>query len=99
MRGRWRIRLTLLGCGAVAATGLAPLGFWPLTLVGLTAGMAIVVAAETGRAAAYRAWWLGLGWFGLGLNWIVEPFLVDVATYGWMAPLALVLMAGGLARR
>ena len=97
MRGRWRIRLTLLGCGAVAATGLAPLGFWPLTLVGLTAGMAIVVAAETGRAAAYRAWWLGLGWFGLGLNWIVEPFLVDVATYGWMAPFALVLMAGGLA--
>jgi apolipoprotein N-acyltransferase len=28
--------------------------------------------------------------------WIVEPVLVDERTFGWMAPFALVLMAGGL---
>ena len=29
--------------------------------------------------------------------WIVEPFLVDPARDGWMAPFALVLMSGGMA--
>ena len=31
------------------------------------------------------------------LFWIVEPFLVEPEVYGWMAPFALVGMAGGLA--
>jgi apolipoprotein N-acyltransferase len=29
--------------------------------------------------------------------WIVEPFLVDIATHGWMAPFALLLFSGGMA--
>ena len=86
-----------MGLGALAATGLAPLGLWPLTLVGLAGGTALVCAGGSPHGAAARAWWLGLGWFGIGLSWIVEPFLVDVARHGWMAPFALVLMAGGLA--
>ena len=43
------------------------------------------------------AWAGGTGYFAVSLHWIVEPFLVDVATHGWMAPFALILMAGGLA--
>jgi apolipoprotein N-acyltransferase len=39
----------------------------------------------------------GFGYFLVTLNWIVEPFLVDVQTTGFMAPFALILMAGGLA--
>jgi len=31
------------------------------------------------------------------LHWIVEPFFVDAARHGWMAPFALAGMAGGLA--
>ncbi|MBT4568362.1 MAG: hypothetical protein HOC45_10665, partial [Marinovum sp.] len=31
------------------------------------------------------------------MNWLVEPFLVDIATHGWMAPFAVVLVSGGLA--
>ncbi len=42
-------------------------------------------------------WAVGAGYFAVALAWIVEPFLVDVARHGWMAPFALVLMAGGLA--
>jgi apolipoprotein N-acyltransferase len=37
------------------------------------------------------------GYFALTLHWIVEPFFVDAARHGWMAPFALVLFAGGLA--
>ncbi|MDD9976814.1 MAG: apolipoprotein N-acyltransferase, partial [Boseongicola sp.] len=39
----------------------------------------------------------GAGYFAVTLHWIVEPFLVDAATHGWMAPGALVLLSGGLA--
>ena len=45
----------------------------------------------------------GLGWaagaaqFAAALFWIVEPFLVEPEVFGWMAPFALVGMAGGLA--
>ncbi len=43
------------------------------------------------------AWAGGVGYFAVALHWIVEPFLVDAARHGWMAPFALVLMASGLA--
>lgn len=43
------------------------------------------------------AWAGGAGYFAVALHWIVEPFLVDATRHGWMAPFALVLMAGGLA--
>ncbi|MBT8415255.1 MAG: apolipoprotein N-acyltransferase, partial [Boseongicola sp.] len=46
---------------------------------------------------AWAAWAGGVGYFAVSLSWIVEPFLVDVARHGWMAPFALVFMAGGLA--
>jgi apolipoprotein N-acyltransferase len=49
------------------------------------------------RSAFFRGWVAGVGYFVVGVWWVVEPFLVDVAVHGWMAPFALVLMAGGLA--
>ena len=30
------------------------------------------------------------------MNWIVEPFLVDINAYGWLAPFALTSMVAGL---
>lgn len=83
--------------GAVAATGLAPLSMWPLTVVALTLALSLIARSETRRAATLSAWAFGVGWFALGLSWIVEPFLVDIARHGWMAPFALIFMAGGLA--
>ena len=49
------------------------------------------------RAAFAVGWWAGAGHFAAGLFWIVEPFLVQPESFGWMAPFALVGMAGGLA--
>jgi apolipoprotein N-acyltransferase len=40
---------------------------------------------------------MGAGYFALSLSWIIEPFLVDIARHGWMAPFALFGLAGGLA--
>ena len=89
----WRVALAALGLGALMATGLAPLGLWWLAMPALV--LAIRLALRT--SPGWIGWLVGVGYFGAGLNWIVEPFMVDAATYGWMAPFALVFMAGGLA--
>ena len=106
-------RRRLLGlsflAGLLAALGHAPFGLWPVSLAGFALLSGCVGGAlprtqgyfsqkEGQRArAAWAAWAGGVGYFALSLSWIVEPFLVDAARHGWMAPFALVLMAGGLA--
>lgn len=81
--------------GAVAATGLAPLGWWFVALLAFAVMIALVVRA--GPAGGRIAWAAGAGYFLAGLNWIVEPFFIDPARDGWMAPFALILMPSGLA--
>ena len=85
------------GAGAVAALGHAP-AEWPLVAVlGFAGLLALLAHAPDARAAGRRAWIGGVAYFAVALHWIVEPFLVDIARHGWMAPFALVLLAGGLA--
>ena len=105
MSGRVSFLIALVG-GALAATGHAPFGLWPVSLAGLILLSACVARSSTAEgdgdsSVAWRTaklgWAGGLGYFALSLSWIVEPFLVDVARHGWMAPFALVLLAGGLA--
>ena len=83
--------------GAITALGQAPLDLWPLALLGLALGLLRMQAADEAKPAFGRGWGFGLGYFALALSWIVEPFLVDIARHGWMAPFALFFMAGGLA--
>jgi apolipoprotein N-acyltransferase len=87
----------LFAAGGVMALGQAPWGLWFLTLGVLVALMWRGVRALRFWPAFRQGWLVGLGYFAVALLWIVEPFLVDVARHGWMAPFALVLMAGGLA--
>ena len=95
---RRSVRFALLaGLGVVAALGQAPFDLWPLTLAALAALFLLVDPLWTPRARAFAFWAFGVGYFGFALRWIVEPFLVDIARHGWMAPFALVLMAAGAA--
>ncbi len=93
MTPRALLAASVLG-GLAAATGQAPLGFWWLALVGLAGLVAIVARSD---APGRLAWVAGAAQFGAALSWIVNPFFVDAARQGWMAPFAIVLMAGGLA--
>ena len=88
--------LALIG-GVGAALGHAPFHLWMLAIPGLILAIHAVASAPAPRAAFWRAWLAGAAYFGVALHWIVEPFLVDIATHGWMAPFALILLAGGLA--
>ena len=86
-----------IAAGAVAASGQAPLNWGMPTLLGLMAVFWLFSLAKSPKEAFRTGWSAGVGYFALALNWIVEPFLVDIAATGWMAPFALVLMSSGLA--
>lgn len=95
----WRLRRLAawfdpiqVGLGVLAATGLAPLGWWFVALPSLAVALARMAVAGRPGQAGFAA---GFGYFAFGLSWIVQPFLVDIARHGWMAPFALMLMAAG----
>lgn len=85
-----------------AAMGFAqpPWGLWPLFFLACPAALwlwrAALAAPRPGRASFWTGWAFGAGHFSVALHWIVEPFLVDAATHGWMAPFAFVILNGGL---
>jgi len=49
------------------------------------------------RSAFFRGWLAGCAYFLVSLFWIAEPFQVDAANQGWMAPFAVALVAMGMA--
>ncbi len=86
-----------IGLGALAALGLAPWGYWPLTVAALAAVPFLLGAVLHPGAGFAIGWAFGTGYFALALMWIIEPFFVDAARHAWMAPFALALMSGGMA--
>lgn len=98
VRPRWYAPLTALLAGLAAGLAHPPFGL----IIGLLGYAVLLLRLETvtdrpRRSAFLMGWLAGLGYFGLSTWWIAEPFLVDVAIHGWMAPFAVVLMGGGLA--
>ncbi|MFD1343652.1 apolipoprotein N-acyltransferase [Litorisediminicola beolgyonensis] len=86
-----------LGLGGLFALGQAPWSLWYVALPALVLGVALISGARRPRVAGWSGWTFGVGYFAVSLNWITEPFQVDAAVTGWMAPFALVLIAAGLA--
>jgi apolipoprotein N-acyltransferase len=94
----WAARLWALCAGLAAALAHPPFGVLP----GLLGYALLLRLLDTDgprplRSAFLRGWLAGVGYFAVSCWWIVEPFMVDAVHQGWMAPIALPLMAGGLA--
>ncbi len=94
----WNARGLALAAGAMAGLAHPPFGILP-GLLGYALLLALIDAPSPHplRSALLRGWLAGVGYFAVGMWWITEPFMVDAKEQGWMAPFALVLMAGGLA--
>ncbi len=94
---RWLIALL---AGVAAAFAHPPWGLLP-GLLGYAVLLWLIDEAATTdrplRSAFWRGWLAGAAYFGVGTWWVAEAFLVDIAAHGWMAPFAVVLMAGGVA--
>ncbi len=93
----WRQLLLAFVMGAALGLVQAPWSFPLAFFAALPVIFWLHSGAERQRRAAAVGWFAGLGYFGLTLSWIVEPFLVAIARHGWMAPFALFFMAAGLA--
>lgn len=92
-----RPALIAFGVGLVAAAGQAPVSLPWLTLAGLAVAYLLFTNETRAKRAAWIGWAFGTGYFAAALFWIVEPFMVDPVRHGWMAPFALIGLAGGLA--
>jgi apolipoprotein N-acyltransferase len=79
--------------GGLSATGFAPLSLWPLTIVMLALWMAIMMQAQSRKAAFFSGWLFGLGHFVVGLNWIAKAFTFQAAMPEWLGYLAVLLLS------
>jgi hypothetical protein len=86
-------RLAALVLGAVAATGFAPFGLWPLTLLCLAGLIALLACTANGWRAALLGYAFGVGHFTVGLNWIAHAFTYQDAMPHWFGFGAVFLLS------
>ncbi|MEM6713233.1 MAG: apolipoprotein N-acyltransferase [Pseudomonadota bacterium] len=104
----WRRTVTAFLAGAASALAMPPFFVAPILLVTLSTLVLLLDAADADPKPTHRrlvrpgpfffvGWWFGFGYFLAGLYWIAEALLVNAAAHGWLIPLALVFIPGGLA--
>ncbi len=86
-------RWIALVAGASSATGFAPLGLWPVTLVCFALFIHLVAQAQNRRRAALIGWLFGVGHFAIGNNWIAVAFTFQAAMPAWLGWIAVVALA------
>ena len=86
-------KLLALAAGALSATGFAPLGLWPVTLVCFALLIELLRTAPGWRGVFVRAWLFGLGHFTVGLNWIAHAFTYQDAMPHWLGYGAVVALS------
>ena len=86
-------KLLALAAGALSATGFAPLGAWPVTLICFALLIHLVATAPRWPGAFWRAWLFGLGHFTMGLNWIAHAFTYQDTMPHWFGYGAVVALS------
>jgi len=89
-------RLAALLCGALVPLGFAPFGWYPLTLLAITALAALLVDARP-RDALLLGWLFGIGQFGVGVSWVyISIYLYGQASL-WLSIFVMLLLVAFLA--
>lgn len=86
-------KATALLLGTASATGFAPLGLWPVTMIALALLILQIAEATTHRRAFGLGWAFGVGHFTLGLNWIATAFTYQAAMPAWLGWIAVLLLS------
>ncbi|HRA75081.1 MAG TPA: hypothetical protein PLE12_02465, partial [Propionicimonas sp.] len=82
-------------CGVLAALGFEPFAWWPLLLPGVAGLSLLALGARRGWHALLLGYCWGLGFMGLGVNWMQAIFVQ--AMVGLVAFTALYYAALALA--
>ena len=69
--------------------GHAPLNLWFLSFAAIFLSILGIAKQRDKYKIALFTFFLGMGYFILTLNWIVEPFLIDFISHAWIAPFAI----------
>ncbi len=90
-------RWIALVAGVLSATGFAPWGLWPLTLICFALFIHLISKAGTGKHALLLGWIFGVGHFTFSNQWIAVAFTFQAAMPIWLGYFAVVLLAFYLA--
>lgn len=96
-RRGWRLWVTAVGLGALAALALPPVHAVPVLLLAVPGLLAMVGAAASWKRAFMVGFAWGWGFFAAGLYWITHAILTDVANFWWLVPIAVPALAMPLA--
>ena len=91
----WRGLVLAGAAGLCIGLGQAPFDLFWIALLGLVLAVFLGVSASSAKHAFRMGFVTGFFFAALTLQWIVEPFLVDFAAHGLLAPPALIAMASG----
>ncbi len=80
--------------GVATALGFAPFGWWPLLFPGVAGLSLVVLGASRLRQALLLGWCYGLGYMGLGLNWMSAIFIEAMVGLVLVVSLIYILLAG-----
>lgn len=94
---RWARGALAFAAGALGALALPPYHVLPGLAVAFVALAWLIDGARGWRAAAVIGWLFGAGFFGLGLAWLGNAFMVDAERFGAFAIPAVAGLAAGLA--
>src|SRR3984957_10509748 len=93
LRKPWPQRGTAFILGALGALAFAPLFFFPAFLLSLSGIWFLLEEEIEGKSSFLKifllGWWFGLGHFTAGLYWISHALTVDLASFWWLIPFAL----------
>ena len=79
--------------GVLTGLGFAPLAWWPLLLPGIAGFSLLVLGAGRLRQALLLGWGYGLGYMGVGLNWMRAIFVEAMLGIVLVTSLLYVLLA------
>lgn len=92
----WIRLIAMIALGGMAGLGHPPFDLRWLSVLAFAPVLIVLAHRPNAKSAGFYGWLVAIGYFGLSLSWIVEPFLVEPDRYGWMAPFALLFLSAGL---
>ena len=102
----WRRFAVAVAAGALSALAFAPFDAFPVLWLTLPVFIWLIDGATAAEGsnwvrrlvpAAIVGWSFGFGFFLAGLWWVGAAFLVEADVFGWLMPLAVVVLPAGLA--